>query len=326
MKPIILTGDRPTGALHLGHFAGSLAKRVELQNQYSMFVLIADTQVLNNNVSKAQEVKHHTLELMRDYLACGLDPERVIFVRQSAISELFELSAYFANLVSLAQIQRIPTIKKENSLYNQGQANMGFLNYPISQTSDIALFGATMVPVGEDQVPILEFGNDLLEKFNRQFKCDYFEYIHPILSVTPRLMGLDGKQKMSKSLNNAIFMRDNDKSLKKKINLMYTDQNHLAITDPGVVEGNVVFDFLDAFYKNKEHLHQLKAHYRKGGLGDGETKKLLFNVLQPLLSQFRENASHYDDKQLSDILESGTEKARKLAQERMKEIREFIFR
>lgn len=326
MAPIILTGDRPTGALHLGHYAGSLAQRVILQEQHPIFVLIADTQVLNNDVTKAQHVKAHTLALMRDYMAVGLKPEKVTFVLQSAVSELFELSSYFANIVSLAQIQRIPTIKKENSLYNQGQANMGFLNYPIAQSADIALFGATLVPVGEDQVPILEFGNDLLARFNHHFSTSYFERITPILSSTPRLMGLDGKQKMSKSLNNAIYLRDDEKTLKKKINLMYTDSNHLNISDPGCVEGNVVFDFLEAFYEDKKHLEELKKHYRQGGLGDGQTKSLLFNVLNPLLNKFRENCLSYTDSDLYDILHTGTQQAQKLAKQRMQEIRDIIFK
>jgi tryptophanyl-tRNA synthetase len=322
MTSIVVTGDRPTGQLHLGHYVGSLTQRLALQNQHEMFILIADTQVLNNDITKSKEVKKHTLSLMRDYLSIGLKPENIHFVLQSRVPALFELTQYLSNLVSLSFIMRNPTIKSEHKLYNH-DLNMGFLNYPISQTSDIVLFNGEIVPVGADQVPILEFSNDVIEKFHHSFNIHMFKKIQPLLSDTPRLCGLDGKNKMSKSLNNAIFLSDSSESLKKKIKSMYTDRNHLCINDPGQVEGNVVFSFLDVFMEDKLYLNELKEHYQRGGLGDSFLKNLLFDILNPLLLSFKEN--DFSDKELMEILYCGTQHANHVAENNMEKIRDIIF-
>lgn len=324
MKDIILTGDRPTGKLHLGHYFGSLKNRLNLQEKTdNLFILIADTQVLNNDINKSANVKENTLSLMRDYLAIGIDPQKVTFILQSQISELFELSSYLGNITPLSLIMRNPTIKTENKTYNNS-LNMGFLNYPISQTADIILFDANIVPVGLDQVPILQFANDVLLKFNHTFKINYFREITPLLSETPKVVGIDGSQKMSKSLNNAIFLSDNEIELKKKINSLYTDENHIKITDPGSVEGNVVFMFLDLVMNDTYKLNELKEHYQRGGLGDRFLKDLLFNEINSLISTFNYNT--YSDNDLLDILKAGSLKAKDVAIQRMSEIKDIIFR
>lgn len=323
MKDIILTGDRPTGKLHLGHYFGSLKNRLALQEKTdNLYILIADTQVLNNDISKSKNVKENTLSLMRDYLAIGLDPKKVTFILQSQISELFELSSYLGNITPLSLVMRNPTIKTENKTYNNS-LNMGFLNYPISQTADIILFNANIVPVGLDQVPILQFANDILIKFNHLFNVNYFREIKPLLSHTPRVVGIDGTQKMSKSLDNAIYLSDNKEELKRKINSLYTDEKHIKITDPGCVEGNVVFMFLDLIMTDIEKLNELKEHYRRGGLGDRFLKDLLFNELYSLLSTFDHNI--YSNNDLHDILSEGTSRAKMISEQRMFEIKEIIF-
>lgn len=325
MNPIVLTGDRPTGKLHLGHYVGSLTQRVTLQEKHLVNILIADTQVLNNNLSKAKEVKKHTLELMRAYLAIGLDPKKVNFILQSEVSEIFELTNYLSNLVTLPTIMRNPTIKAENESYNSS-INMGFLNYPISQTSDIVLFDAEIVPVGQDQTAILEFGNDLIAKFHHHFNCNIFKHIKPLLSETPKLLGTDGQGKMSKSLDNAIYLSDESHVIKKKINAMYTDSKHLKVSDPGQVEGNVVFSFLDVFLKNKTQLEELKTQYRQGGLGDVFLKQLLIKQLELFLNPIRENYNSYKDSDLLEILHNGTIKGQIKAKEKMKQIKDIIFK
>ena len=321
----VLSGDRPTGKLHLGHYVGSLTQRVKLQENHLVNILIADTQVLNNNLAKAKDVKENTLELMRAYLAVGLDPKKVNFILQSEILEIFELTNYLSNLVTLPMILRNPTIKAENESYNS-TINMGFLNYPISQTSDIILFDAEIVPVGQDQTAILEFGNDLIAKFHHHFKCNIFKHIQPLLSETPKLLGLDGKQKMSKSLDNAIFLCDSTDVVKKKINTMYTDSKHLKVSDPGQVEGNVVFSFLDVFMRDKNYLEELKNHYRKGGLGDVFLKQLLLKEIEVIITPIREKYYSYETTQLLEILEAGTQKARIKAKQKMKQVKEVIFK
>ena len=325
MNMQVLSGDRPTGKLHLGHYVGSLTQRVKLQENHLVNILIADTQVLNNNVAKAKDVKENTLELMRAYLAVGLDPKKVNFILQSEILEIFELTNYLSNLVTLPMILRNPTIKAENESYNS-TINMGFLNYPISQTSDIILFDAEIVPVGQDQTAILEFGNDLIAKFHHHFKCNIFKHIQPLLSETPKLLGLDGRQKMSKSLDNAIFLCDSTDVVKKKINTMYTDSKHLKVSDPGQVEGNVVFSFLDVFMRDKNYLEELKNHYRKGGLGDVFLKQLLLKEIEVIITPIREKYYSYETTQLLEILEAGTQKARIKAKQKMKQVKEVIFK
>lgn len=321
---VIVTGDRPTGQLHLGHYVGSLASRVKLQEEHEMFILIADTQVLNNDITKAKEVKKNILEVMRDYLSVGLDPNKVHFFLQSEIPELFELSNYFANIVTLPQVQRIPTIKAENEMYNSS-LSMGFLNYPISQTADITLLGGELVPVGVDQLAILEFGNDVIDRFHYNFQCNIFKRIKPLLSETPKLVGIDGNQKMSKSLGNAIMLGDDEKTVHQKVYQMYTDPNHIRVSDPGEVSGNVVFMFLDVFHKDKDELEGLKAHYRQGGLGDVFLKKLLTKDINEFLSPIREKRESYSNEYLEEVLFAGTAFTKKIAFDNMKKIKSVIF-
>lgn len=325
MNKIVLTGDRPTGQLHLGHYFGSLKQRVELQHHHEMFVLIADTQVLNNDVSKAKNIKHNILQLLRAYIAVGIDPKKVNFVLQSEIPQIFELTNYLGNLATLPMVLRNPTIKAENQAYNSS-ISMGFLNYPISQTSDIVLFDAELVPVGQDQTAILEFGNDLIEKFHYHFNCKIFKHITPLLSEIPKVIGVDGKQKMSKSLDNAIFLNDSADLLKKKINSMYTDSNHIKVSLPGQVQGNVVFSFLDIFLKDTEQLNELKAHYTRGGLGDVYLKQLLFKQIDEVISPIRDSFNDVSDNDLLQYLDAGTSIAQKKAKHKMSEIKDIIFR
>lgn len=323
MNEIVLTGDRPTGKLHLGHYEGSLKSRLSYQETNPLFVLIADTQVMNNDVSKIKDVRKNIAEIMKDYLAVGLNPEKVTFFLQSEVLELFELTNYLSNLVTLPQVMRNPTIKAENETYNHN-LSMGFLNYPISQTADIVLFGADLVPVGEDQLPIIEFANDVTEKFNHHFNTSCLKKVRPILSTNSRLMGIDGKNKMSKSLNNAIFLSDSEKEVNEKIHKMYTDDKHLKISDPGQIEGNVVFQFLDVFYKDKAELEALKKHYQKGGLGDMHLKKLLMHSLNELLQPIRQRRAAIRDDDALSILQKGTQHARSIAKKRMQHIKDVM--
>lgn len=327
MKNTILSGDRPTGKLHLGHYVGSLINRIELSKGTSLDnplkILIADTQVLNNDVSKSRHVKENTEHLMRAYLALGMD--NCQFILQSEIPYIFELSNYLSNLASLASIKRNPTIKSENLLYND-QLNMGFLNYPIAQTADILIFEANQIPVGEDQVAILEYGNDLIKKFHHHFDCEIFKHINPLVTENSRLVGTDGKNKMSKSLGNAIFLNDSTEEIKNKVRSMYTDENHIKVSDPGQVEGNVVFMYLDVFHKDKEEVQSLKEHYRKGGLGDMALKKMLMSDIESIISPIREKYETFSQYEISERLNDGTERAYKEAKENMKKIRSVIFK
>ncbi len=323
-SPIVLTGDRPTGHLHLGHYVGSLVSRLELQKTNPVYVLVADSQVLNQDITKAKNIKEYTLSLMRSYLSAGLNPEKITFIRQSSVPEIFELSNYLSNLVSLAFVTRNPTIRAEQKMYGN-ELNMGFLNYPVSQTADIAIFDAELVPVGADQTPILEFAQDVLDKFHHTFKCRIFKDIKPILSSDSRLMGIDGINKMSKSLDNAIFLNDSTAQVKAKINKMYTDSGHIKITDPGRIEGHVVFSFLDVFYKDTQHLQELKEHYKRGGLGDSHLKNLLLIEIEKILEPMREKSLEFSDDYLIEVLESGSQRARNAAAHKMQEIKNVMF-
>lgn len=320
-KGIVLTGDRPTGKLHLGHYEGSLKACLNYQDTHMLYVLIADTQVMNNDITKIKSVKENTLEVMKDYLAIGLDPNKVNFFLQSHIPELFELTNYLSNLVSLAQVMRNPTIKAENDTYNS-ILNMGFLNYPVSQTADIVLFNAKYVPVGEDQLPIIEFANDVISKFNYHFNTDILQNVTPVLSSNARVLGIDGKNKMSKSLSNAIFLSDSEKVVNEQVYKMYTDCNHIKISDPGQVEGNMVFTFLDIYHENKQELEELKNHYKKGGLGDVFLKKLLMKDLKEVLDPIREKRARLSDNYVLDILNESTKKCKIVAQKNMQSIKD----
>lgn len=332
---IIVTGDRPTGSLHLGHYVGSLLNRLQLQKNNELYIIIADTQVMNNDINKCENIKKNIIEVMRDYLAVGLDPNKVHFFLQSEIPQLFELTNYLSNIVTLPSVMRIPTIKSENQMYNKEEnpMNMGFLNYPVSQTSDIILFDGQYVPVGIDQMPILEFANDVIDKFHHTFKKQLniknngkiFKKIIPLLSENAKLTGVDGNNKMSKSLGNAIFLCDDEKTIENKIKSMYTDSNHLKITDPGQVEGNVVFSFLDVFHVDKLEVENLKTHYRKGGLGDMTLKKMLMQDIKDIVLPIKEKRLIYTNEDLKEILHNGNIYAKKKAKEKMEEIKEIIF-
>ncbi|TFB09108.1 tryptophan--tRNA ligase [Candidatus Atribacteria bacterium MT.SAG.1] len=325
----ILTGDRPTGPLHLGHFVGSLQSRIKLQNSCEQFVMLADTQALTDNADNPEKIKKAILQVAIDYLSVGIDPKKTTIFIQSAIPELAELNLYFLNLVTLARLQRNPTIKDEMKQKRYGaNVPIGFLTYPISQAADITIFKADLVPVGADQLPILEQVNEIVRKFNKTYgkgkkilvECKGF------FSKTSRLPGIDGKGKASKSLDNAIFLSDSKKEVARKVMSMYTDPKHIRVQDPGRIKGNVVFDYLDAFDTDIEELKKIKAHYQKGGLGDVEVKKRLIKVLEKLLAPIRARRKKLEKnpKMVMKILAQGTKKARKIAQETMKQVRKAM--
>ncbi len=338
MGKIILTGDRPTGRLHLGHYVGSLRRRVELQNEGDydkMFVFIADAQALTDNFDNPEKVRQNIIEVALDYLSVGLTPEKVTFFIQSMIPELTELSFYYMNLVTVSRLQRNPTVKTEIQMRNfETSIPVGFFTYPISQAADITAFKATTVPVGEDQEPMLEQCREIVRRFNGIYGETLVEpqIMLPTNQACLRLPGTDGKAKMSKSLGNCIYLSDTSKELQTKVKSMYTDPKHLRVEDPGHVEGNTVFTYLDAFsteqdfadflpeYKN---LDELKDHYRRGGLGDMKCKKLLINVLERQLEPIRQRRHEFeqDIPEVYNILKKGTEKAREAAAETLADVR-----
>lgn len=327
MKKIILTGDRPTGALHLGHYVGSLQNRVKLQNQYEQFVMVADMQALTDNFDNPEKVRNNLLEVVLDNLAVGLDPLTTTIFVQSQIPELAELFMYYLNLVTVSRLERNPTVKTE--IQQKGfdkSIPAGFLCYPVSQAADITAFKAEVVPVGEDQKPVLEQTNEIVRRFNNIYKTDCLKECEAYVSHCPRLMGLDGNAKMSKSLGNAIFLKDSEDEIMKKVRSMYTDPNHIRVTDPGKVEGNVVFEYLDVFDPNKEEVEELKAHYRKGGLGDVKLKKRLADILITMLKPIQERRSFYSSNmdEVIRIVKAGNEKARAKASETLDEVRRAI--
>lgn len=327
MKPIILTGDRPTGPLHLGHYVGSLKNRVAFQDKYQQYLIIADAQALTDNFDHPERVRDNIMQVALDYLAVGLDPKLNTFFIQSRIPELIELSFYFMNLVTVSRLQRNPTIKEEIRQKEMGESiPVGFFVYPISQAADILAFSTDVVPVGEDQSPMIEQTNEIARKFNSVYGVKCFKEVRSIIGQIGRLPGIDGKAKMSKSLGNAIFLNDSADEIRRKVNLMFTDPNHLRIEDPGKVEGNVVFMFLDFFDPNKEELEELKAHYRRGGLGDSTVKKRLFEILDNLIAPIRERRTAYEKDlgYVREVLETGTEKARDVVAAKVKEAKEAM--
>ncbi|GAB1078695.1 tryptophan--tRNA ligase [Shewanella algae] len=316
MKQIILTGDRPTGKLHIGHYVGSLRQRVQVQDEFDQNVMIADYQALTDNGHNPAKVTDNILEVMADYLAAGLDPAKTRFCLQSALPALSELTCIYLNLVTVARLERNPTVKAE--IQQKGferSLPAGFLVYPVSQTADITAFRATHVPVGEDQLPMLEQSNEIVRRFNNLVGAEVLKECQAILSDTGRLRGLDGKAKMSKSLGNTIELGMSSDELKQAVFSMYTDPNHLRVEDPGRVEGNTVFSYLDAFHPDKALVAELKAHYRRGGLGDIKCKRILNDCLQELLAPMRERRSQAmaDKGQLLAILQRGTEEARAIS-------------
>ena len=349
MAKIILTGDRPTGRLHLGHFVGSLRRRVELQNSGlfdRIFIMIADAQALTDNADNPEKVRQNIIEVALDYLSVGLDPEKSTLFIQSQVPELCELSFYYMNLVTVQRLQRNPTVKAEIQLrgFAEGAVEgdttqrqgipVGFFTYPISQASDITAFKATTVPVGEDQEPMLEQTREIVHKFNAVYgeTLTMPEILLPDNAACLRLPGTDGKAKMSKSLGNCIYLSDTADEVKKKVMGMYTDPDHLRVEDPGKVEGNTVFTYLDAFSR-PEHfakylpeyasLDELKAHYRRGGLGDVKVKRLLIAILNETLDPIRERRHYYEGRieEVYDVLRRGSETARATAAQTLAEVR-----
>lgn len=338
MRNVILTGDRPTGKLHVGHYVGSLRRRVELQNTGNyddIYIMIADAQALTDNADNPEKVRQNIVEVALDYLACGLDPKVSTLFIQSMVPELTELSFYYMNLVTVSRLQRNPTVKAEIQMRNfEASIPVGFFTYPISQAADITAFKATVVPVGEDQMPMLEQTKEIVHKFNAVYGETLVDpkIMLPDNQACMRLPGIDGKAKMSKSLGNCIYLSDTEADVKKKIMSMFTDPNHLRVEDPGKVEGNPVFIYLDAFCKDEyfaeflpdyANLDELKAHYTRGGLGDVKVKKFLNNVMQAELAPIRERRMQWekDIPTVFDILKEGSEKAEKVAAETLAEVR-----
>ncbi|WP_151809962.1 tryptophan--tRNA ligase, partial [Acinetobacter seifertii] len=324
-RPIILTGDRPTGQLHLGHFVGSLRSRVGLQDSHHQHLLLADAQALTDNADNPDKVRRNILEVALDYLAVGIDPTKTTICVQSCLPALNELTMLYLNFVTVARLERNPTIKSEIQMRGfERDIPAGFLCYPVAQAADITAFKATVVPVGEDQIPMIEQTNEVVRRVNRQIGQDLLPECKALLSNMARLPGFDGKAKMSKSLGNTIVLNASDKDIKKAVNAMYTDPNHLRIEDPGQVEGNIVFTYLDAFDPNKEEVEELKAHYRRGGLGDGTVKKRLEGVLKELITPIRERREELakDPDYIMDVLRQGTDKCRIITQQTLDEVRD----
>ena len=338
MKQVILTGDRPTGRLHVGHYVGSLKERVELQNsgQYDeIYIMIADAQALTDNAEHPEKVRQNIVQVALDYLACGIDPNKSTILIQSMIPELTELTFYYMNLVTVSRVQRNPTVKAEIQMRNfEASIPVGFFCYPISQAADITAFHATAVPVGEDQMPMLEQCKEIVHKFNATYGETLTEpqIVLPKNQACLRIPGIDGKAKMSKSLGNCIYLSDEAEDVRKKIMSMFTDPNHLRVEDPGKVEGNPVFIYLDAFCRPEyfaeflpeySGLDELKAHYERGGLGDVKVKKFLNNVMQAELSPIRERRKYWEARlpEVYEILKEGSAKAKKTAEKTLAEVR-----
>jgi tryptophanyl-tRNA synthetase len=336
MPKIIVTGDRPTGPLHLGHFVGSLQNRVSLQNEkntdgsykYKSYILIADTQALTDNADRRDLIQDNVFNVTLDYLATGLDSKLSTIYIQSQIPELAELTLYFLNLLTVNQLERNPTVKEE--IKQKGFENklpVGFFIYPVSQAADIALFRGELVPVGADQIPMIEDTNQLVRKFNQTYNTDFLKECEALVPKDcGRLVGIDGKAKMSKTLENAIYLKDSNDELWHKVRQMYTDPNHLKVEDPGQVEGNVVFAYLDVFGSDQAEITKLKDHYRKGGLGDMKVKKYLYEVLEQVLSPIRKRREEFaeDPAQVWRILSEGTAKARENSSAAMSEIKRLM--
>lgn len=330
-KKVLLTGDRPTGKLHIGHYVGSLKNRVALQNSgdYQPYIMIADTQALTDNARNPQKIRQSLLQVALDYLAVGLDPVKSTIFVQSQIPALFELTAYYMDLVTVARLERNPTVKTEiRQKHFNDSIPVGFLNYPVSQAADITAFKATVIPVGDDQEPMLEQAREIVRTFNRVYHCQVLVAPHGYFPPKGkgRLPGLDGNEKMSKSLHNAIYLADDEKTVQQKVMSMYTDPNHVHIQDHGRVEGNTVFTYLDVFDPNREKVAALKAQYRKGGLGDVRLKRYLNNVLEKILRPIRERRAKFakDPDSVYEMLLDGSKKANQVAEQTLEEVRSAI--
>lgn len=330
-KEILLTGDRPTGKLHIGHYIGSLKNRVKLQNsgKYDPYIMIADTQALTDNARNPEKIRNSLIQVALDYLAVGLDPKKSTIYVQSQIPALFELTAYYMDLVTVARLERNPTVKTEIKQKDfKDSIPVGFLNYPVSQAADITAFKATIIPVGDDQEPMLEQTREIVRTFNRVYNTDIL--VEPKGYFPPkgqgRLPGLDGNAKMSKSLGNAIYLADDAKTVQKKVMSMYTDPNHIHVEDPGKIEGNTVFTYLDVFDPDKDKVAELKEEYQKGGLGDVKIKRYLNKVLEAELAPIRERREKFaqDEDAVYEMLLEGSKKANKVANETLQQVRDAI--
>lgn len=324
---VVLTGDRPTGPLHIGHYVGSLANRIEMQEKYTQYVMVADLQALTDNMEQYDKVHANVLQVGLDYLAVGLDPEKTTFFIQSMIPQIAELTMIYLNLVTVSRLQRNPTVKTE--IRQRGfekSIPAGFLMYPVSQAADITVVKATKVPVGDDQLPMIEQTNEIVRSLNRICKTEVLPEAKALLSNVPRLPGVDGSAKMSKSAGNAIYLSDSADELKKKIMGMYTDPNHIRVEDPGTVEGNVVFTYLDVFDPNKKEVDELKAQYRKGGLGDVVLKKRLIDIMENFIAPIRARRQELakDPGYVMNVLLDGTKKTLRVAQQTMYDVRRAI--
>lgn len=341
MKKIVLTGDRPTGKLHIGHYVGSLRRRVELQDTGEfdkIYIMIADAQALTDNADNPEKIRENIMNVALDYLAAGLDPEKVTIFIQSGVPQLAELAFYYMNLVSVSRVQRNPTVKTEIKMRNfEANIPLGFFCYPVSQAADITLFHGTVVPVGEDQKPMIELTNELVRRFNSVYGevFDEAQILLPDNAVCMRLPGTDGKAKMSKSLGNCIYLSDSAEEVERKIKSMYTDPTHLKVSDPGHLEGNAVFTYLDAFCRDEhfakylpeyKNLQELKDHYTRGGLGDMKCKMFLLKIMQEMLEPIRQRRAEWEQRlpEVRAILERGTLQAREVGEQTMQQVRKAM--
>jgi len=326
-KTVVLTGDRPTGPLHLGHYVGSLLNRTKLQDTHEQFVMIADMQALTDNADNPEKVSNHIFEVACDYLAVGIDPQKTTFFIQSMIPAIAELSVMYMNLVTVARVQRNPTVKTEIQQKGFGQSiPVGFFVYPIHQAADITVVKAQVVPVGEDQLPMIEQTNEIVRSFNRIYKKEVLVEAQALISQCPRLPGIDGQAKMGKSLNNAIYLKDSADELAKKVRSMYTDPHHIRVEDSGSIEGNTVFTYLDVFADDKTHVQALKDHYQKGGLGDMKVKNYLLEVLEAKFAPIRERRKEFqkDRAQVMRMLIEGSERVVGVSLKTMAEVKEAM--
>src|SRR5436190_5953700 len=326
-QQIVLTGDRPTGPLHLGHYVGSLKQRIELQEKYKQYIMIADTQALTDYFDRPEMVRKNVIEVCLDYLAIGIDPHKSTIFIQSMIPQIPELTMYFLNLVSVNRLRHNPTIKAE--IQQKGfeeRLPAGFLVYPVCQAADIVIVKGTLVPVGEDQLPHIEQTNEIIHAFNRVYHHEVFSEVSAYIPKVGRLTGIDGKTKMSKSLGNAIFLSDSADTVAEKVMKMYTDPHHIHVNDPGKVEGNVVFSYLDVFDPDVDVIVELKEHYRRGGLGDVKLKHRLIDVLNNFLEPIRERRAHFsqDRKAVMEMVLAGTAQVEEVAAKTMDEVRRVM--
>ena len=326
-RTTILTGDRPTGPLHLGHYVGSLANRISLQHDHTQYIMVADAQALTDNVENPEKVRANVNEVLLDYLAIGIDPKKSTIFIQSLIPQIAELTIFYLNLVTVNRLRRNPTIKTEMAQKGYDEnVTAGFLMYPIHQVADITCVKANLVPVGEDQLPIIEQAHEIVRSFNSIYKCDVLVEPKALVSAVPRLTGTDGKAKMSKSLNNAIYLSDDADTIKKKVMSMYTDPHHIHVSDPGKVEGNVVFTYLDIFDPEKNEVQKLKEHYQRGGLGDVVLKRKLIDVLNSFLEPIRVKRAEFakDPQEVMHIALQGSERVQKVAAITLQQVKEVM--